>query len=43
MPWFKVTFMVEADDEESFNADLDEDKIAVALPGRTSYLATIEQ
>ena len=31
MPWFKVTFMVEADDEESFNADLDEDKIAAAV------------
>jgi len=43
VPWFKVTFMVEAESAEAFDSELDEGKIAAALPGRTAFLAMIEE
>jgi hypothetical protein len=41
VPWFEVTFMVEAESAEEFDAAFDEDKIAKAMPGRAVYLAVV--
>jgi hypothetical protein len=43
MAWFEVTFMVEADNSESFHAEFDEDRIAEALPGKLAYLVSVEE
>jgi hypothetical protein len=43
MPWFEVTFMVEAEDAATFYEGFDEDTIASTLPGTLAYLVEIEE
>jgi hypothetical protein len=43
MPWLQVTFMVEVDSAEAFDAEFDEDTVAAALPGGVAFLTSIEE